>query len=334
VGAAAGSSPGAAVVPRSPGAFSMRLPVSRVLSVCLALLVAGLASSVGAAPTPVKIEVPILRAIQLNMMPKEGAEGEDDVYVLVNGVAKGQEFQKRLPESGTTKVAPKKPMFSDKPAVLWEGELNDGEFAYVTVVVMQGEGRDAAKVKEFQGKLADAAKKVSERSKKTINSDESDKIVEGTVKAQREVISKVKETFSRDKKTDHYGGLFNVLVWNNGGKITKRLDPVGLTFGEHFGIDAKIYTKLKYTRPNVLEKDKAGDFNEVQLPPVDDDKPEVVRVKMLETEYVKQGDQALRKVTDYLADVRITAGGKVLEWELGGEQTGPGTLHTYWEYAE
>jgi hypothetical protein len=143
----------------------------------------------------------------------------------------------------------------------------------------------------------------------------------------------VKDTFSRDKKTDHYGGLFSVLVWNNNGKITKRLDPVGLTFGEHFGIDAKVYTKLKYTRPNVLDKE-GNDWNEVQFPPVDDDKPEVVRVKMLENEYVQQGDQKLRKTTDYLVDVRVTAAGKPLEWELGGEQTGPGTLHTYWEYAE
>jgi len=314
----------------------MRLPVSHVLCVCVALLVAGLASAVGAAPVPVKVEMPILRAIQLNVMPREGAaDAADDVYILVNGVAKGQEFQKRLPESGTMKVAPKKPAFSkDKPGVLWEGELNDGEFAYLTVVVMQGEGKDAAKLKEFQGKLADAEKKAPERSKKTLTTGDSDKLVEGTLKAQREVITHVKDTFARDKKTDHYGGLFNVLVWNNGGKITKRLDPVGLTFGEHYGIDAKIYTKLKYTRPNVLDKDDAGDFNEVQFPPVDDDKPQVVRVKMLETEYVQQGDQKLRKVTDYLADVRVTAGGKVLNWELGGEQTGPGTLHTYWEYAE
>ena len=309
----------------------MRLSPSRVLSVCVALLVAGLASAVGAAPTAVKIEIPIVRAIQPNTM---NTEGEDDLYVVASGVAKGQEFTRRLPDQGTIKIAPKKPAFTDKPGVVWEGELADGEFAYVTVVLMQGEGKDAAKLKEFQGKLDAAAKKVAERSKKTITSDDSDKIVEQTLKAQQEVISKVKDTFSRDRKTDHYGGLFNLLVWNNNGKMVKRLDPVGLTFGEHYGIDAKIYSKLKYTRPNVLDKDKGGDWNEVQFQPIDDDKPEVVRVKMLETEYVQQGEQKLRKVTDYLVDVRVTAGGKVLEWELGEEKTGPGTLHTYWDWAE
>ena len=313
----------------------MRFSASRVLPVCVALLVAGLAPAADAAPTAVKIEIPIIRAIQLNSMPKGGAEGEDDLYLVVTGVAKGQELTKRLPDQGTIKIAPKKPAFSaDKPAVLWEGELNDGEFAYVTVLLMNGEGKDAAKLKEFQGKLDAAAKKVAERSKKTITTEDSDKIVEQTLKAQQEVVTKVKDTFSREKKTDHYGGLFNVLVWNNGGKIVKRLDPVGLTFGEHYGIDAKVYTKLKYTRPNVLDKDDAGDWNEVQFPPIDDDKPEVVRVKMLENEYVQDGEQKLRKTTDYLVDVRVTAAGKPLEWELGGEQTGPGTLHTYWEYAE
>ena len=33
----------------------------------------------------------------------------------------------------------------------------------------------------------------------------------------------VKETFAREKKTDHYGGLFNILLWNNNGKLVKRL---------------------------------------------------------------------------------------------------------------
>ena len=315
----------------------MRLPLSRVLGLCTAMVLSGVASAVRAAPVPVKIEIPIVRAIQLNVMTKEGEEekAQDDVYLFVSGVAKGQEVNKRLPEQGTLKVSPKQPAFSaEKPGALWEGQLDDGEFAYLTVVLMHGTGSDAAKLKEFQGKLAEAAKKAEARTKKTISSDEFDKIVESTLEAQREVIGKVKDTFSREKKTDHYGGLFNVMVWNNGGKITKRLDPVGLTFGEHFGIDAKIYTKLKYTRSNVLEKDKAGDWNEVQFQPVDDDKPEVIRVKMLENEFVKEGDQSLRKTTDYLLDVRVTAGGKVLEWEKGGEQTGPGALHTYWDYAE
>ena len=313
----------------------MRSSVSRLLSVCLALVVAGLAEAALAAPIPVKVEIPIVRAIKPYAMAKEGdAETADQAYLFVSGVAKGQEFQKRLPEQGTVKVAPKSPAFTDKPAVVWDGQLDAGEFAYITVVLMHGEAKDAAKLKEFQGKLDAAAKKAAERSKKTITSEEGDKLIEGTLAAQQEVITNVKETFSRDKNTDHFGGLFNLFVMNNGGKIYKRLDPVGLTFGEHAGIDPKIYTKLKYTLPNVLEKDKGGDWNEVQLPPVDDEEPNVVRVKMLETEYVKQGEQNIRKVTDYLLDVRVLADGKPLEWELGGENTGISTVHTWWDYAE
>jgi hypothetical protein len=313
----------------------MRPAAFRVLLPALALVAAAFAPAVRAAPVPVKIDLPALRPIQLNNMDPDG---EDDVYLVVSGVAKGEEINKRLPETGTMKVAPKKPAFTpEQPGVLWEGQLDDGEFAYVTVVLMQGEGKDEAKLKEFTGKLDAAAKKVEARSKKKIegSSEDADKLVEQTLAGQREVVTHVKDTFAREKKTDHFGGLFNVLVWNNGGKITKRLDPVGLTFGEHHGIDAKIYTKLKYTRPNVLEKDEAGDWNEVQFAPVDDEDAVVVRVKMLETEYVKGDNDAMtRKVTDYLTDVRVQADGKPLEWELGGEQTGPGTLHTYWEYAE
>lgn len=302
----------------------------------VALLALALCPAAWAAPAQVKIDIPALRAIQLNVLAKDGQQAEDDVYLVAGGVAKGQEFTKRFPETGTLKAAPKKmPIEPAKPAVLWEGELAEGEFAYVTVVLMQGQGRDEAKFKEFQSRLADAAKNAAgeQRAKKTLTTEDSDKLVEQTVKAQREIITKVKDTFSRDKNTDHYGGLFNILVWNNGGRITKRLDPVGLTFGEHYGNDPKIYTKLKYTRPNVLEKDKGGDWNEVQFAPVDEDNPTVVRVKMLETEYIK-GEQVTRKVTDYLADVEVVVAGKPLKWELGGEQTGPGTLHTYWEYAE
>jgi hypothetical protein len=279
----------------------------------------------------VKIDLPTIRPIQLYNM---NADGEDDLYVVVSGVAKGQPVDKRLPESGATKVSPKKPAFTpDKPGLLWEGELNDGEFAYLTVVLMQGEGKDQAKFKEFAGKLAEAAGKISERAKKTLTSDDSDKLVEGTVKAQRDVVTKVKDTFSRDKKTDHYGGLFNVLVWNNGGKITKRLDPVGLTFGEHYGTDEKIYTKLKYTRPNVLVQE-GGEWSQVQLEPLSEDQ-KTIRVKMLETELIKKGGgEPVRNVTDYVAEVQVTAAGKPTQWEVDGEQVGPGALHTYWEWAK
>ena len=309
----------------------MRSLVSRVLPVFTALLL-GFAAQ--AAPTPVKIEIPIVRAIQTYNLGQNGQPAEDEIYLAVDGVAAGQEFHKHFPEQGTIKTAPKNPAFDGKPATVWEGSLNDGEFAYVTVLLMQGTGKDQAKLKEFEGKLDAAAKSVAERSKKTATTEETDKIVEQTVRAQQAVVAKVKDTFSREKNTDHFGGLFNLLVWNNGGKITKRLDPVGLTFGEHYGVDAKIYTKLKYTRANVMEKAPGSGWNEVQFPPIDEDKPEVVRVKMLENEYVKQGNQSIKKTTDYLVDVKVTAGGKVQTWELGDEQTGPGTLHTYWNYAQ
>ena len=84
----------------------------------------------------------------------------------------------------------------------------------------------------------------------------------------------------------------------------------------------------------MLEKAKDGGWNEVQFNPIDDDKPEVVRVKMLENEYVKQGDQSIKKTIDYLADVKVTAGGKVQTWELGEEQHGETALQTYWDYAQ
>ena len=155
------------------------------------------------------------------------------------------------------------------------------------------------------------------------------------VKAQQELITKVKDTFSREKKTDHYGGLFNVLVRNDNGKIVKRLDPVGLTFGEHYGTDAKIYTKLKFTRTNVFEQDPDNqEWYETQYGPLNDEE-DAVRVKMLETEYIKtaEGD-ANKKVTDYLADIKVYQGDKALKWATGGEHPGPGTLHNWWEFAE
>ena len=311
----------------------MRPAAFRVLVPVLALFAAALAPAVRAAPIPVKVDLPTTRVIQPNTMAENA---DDDIYYIVSGVAKGKDVAARIPESGTIKIAPKKPAFTpEKPGVVWDGQLDDGEFAYLTVTLYQGEGKDAGPVKAFQAQLDEAAKKVAERSKAKITSDESDKLIEDTLKAQREVVTKVKDTLSREKKTDHFGGLFNLFVWNNGGKITKRLDPVGLTFGEHVGIDAKIYTKLKYTRSNVLEKTQDGDWNEVQFAAVDEDSPIVVRVKMLETEYIKgENDAMVRKVTDYLTDVRVTADGKPLEWELGGEEKGITTLQTYYMYAE
>ena len=307
----------------------MTVGMPRLFLAALALVTTGLASVAAAAPIPVKVDVTAIRPIQQYTM-KEGSE--DDVYVVVSGVANGQAVNKRLPDTGTMKGSPKKPPVTPKtPRTVWEGKLDEGEFAFLQVLLMHGEGKDQAKLKGFQDKLAAAVK--GGQGKKTLTSEEFDTLLSDAVKGQQEVVTKVKETFAREKNTDHYGGLFNIMVWNSGGKITKRLDPVGLTFGEHYGNDAKIYTKLKKTRSNVLVQDDGGDWNEVQLAPVSDEE-DMVRVKMLETEYIKGGDNLVKKTTDYLVDVRVTAEGKPLTWELGGENTGPGTLHTYWEYAE
>ena len=309
----------------------MNLARTRVpsLAACLAALVA-LASGASAAPIPVKVELSALRAIQVNNTEK----ADDNVFVLVQGAAKGADVNKRVPESGALKANPKKQAVSDKePVTLWEGQLDNGEFAYLTVAVFQGEGKDQAALKAFQDKIAAAAAGKVDKSKKTVDNPKGTGAA--VAKAQAEVVKNVKDTFSREKKTDHYGGLFNVLVWNDNGKISKRLDPVGLTFGEHYGIDPKIYTKLKFTRNNVFEQDPDNkDWFETQYGPLNDDE-DAVRVKMLETEYMKlpNGD-VNKKVTDYLADVKVYSGDKALKWATAGEHPGPGTLHTWWEYAE
>jgi hypothetical protein len=303
---------------------------------CLAFASAVLALAVvaplaQAAPVKAKVELSDLRAIQLNTMQENG---DDAVLVLVNGVARGQDVQKRVPDQGTLPSNRKKPPITDKqPVTLWAGELGDKEFALLTVALFQGEGKDQAKLKAFQDQLAAAAKPA--RAKKTLSSaDDAKAVAADTLKAEQALIKGIKDVFSRDKKTDHYGGLFNVLVWNNNGKLTKRLDPVGLTFGEHYGIDPKIYTKIKHTRTNVMELDPAnGDWFETQYGPLNDDE-DGVHVKMLETEYVKSGDDVNKKVTDYLATIKVYAADKALKWSTGGEHPGPGTLHIYWDFAE
>lgn len=314
----------------------MKLAMPRVFVSLLAVAFASLVSDARGAAVPVKVELSALRAIQVNTMEKtaDGKFGDDDVYVIAIGTAKGEDVQKRVPESGTLKANPKKQAISDKePAALWEGSLDDGEFAFLTVVVFQGQGADEAKLKAFQEQLSAAGKE--ERSKKTITGDDAKALSANTLKAQQEIIKNIKNTFSRENKTDHFGGLFNVLVWNNNGQIAKRLDPVGLTFGEHDGTDPKIYTKLKLTRNNVFEQDpENNEWYETAYRPLNDDE-DAVRVKMLETEYIKTGDDDLtKKVTDYLADVKVYAGGEAQKWTLGEQRTGKSDIHHFWELAE
>ena len=302
----------------------------RRLTGLVAALFGLVAGSALAAPIPVKVDLTSLRCIgNYEALAKD----DDQVYLTVAGVAKGADVAKRVPESGTIPANDKKPPVTDKqPVTLWEGELADGEFALLSVALYQGKGDDAAKA--FDKQIADATKGVAERSKKTLTAAEGKALAANTVKAQQGVVQKVKDSLSRDKKTDHFGGLFNVLVWNDGGKLVKRLDPVGLTFGEHFGTDEKIYSKIKYTRNNVKVPDEEGQWFPQVFPPVSEDKL-TARVKMLETEYFKnEAGRRTRNVTDYLADIQVSAGGKPQEWKLGGEHIGPSQTHLWWEWAE
>ena len=173
-----------------------------------------------------------------------------------------------------------------------------------------------------------------------LTADEMKSLATATVKAQQGVVTAVKETLSRDKGTDHFNGLFNVLLFNDKGKLVKRVDPVGLTFGEHFGENEKIYTKIKHTRNNVSVKDADGQYYPQSLPPISDDKL-TIRVKMLETEFFKRPDgRRMKNVTDYLADLQVLSGGKPVEWKLAGENIGKPpeeiwpTLRMWWDWAE
>lgn len=296
-----------------------------------------------AATTPVTIDLTGIHAIQKYALDDKA---DDHAYAVVDGIAAGAEFEQRFPEgTATWETGPKKSVLSEKaPDVLWKGDLKDGEFAFVTVTLFQGEEKDPGAIKGFLDQIIAAEKKAPDYSKKTITADEfkalTGVIVKGNfvpgalIKNEQAVVSKVKDTFSREKKTDHYGGLFNIIVWNDGTSIRKRVVPVGLTFGEQYGNDVKIYTKLKYTRNNVFLKDDSGEWSTDQLAPLSDDE-KTIRVKMLETEMIKGADgNPVRKTTDYLADLQVKAGGQTVKWKLGAEVTGVDDIHTYWEYAD
>jgi hypothetical protein len=296
----------------------------------LVTAIAGLCA-LPATAVPVSVDLSNLRAIQTYPIDKS----EDQAYLLVTGIANGKEFSDHLPKDKTWTMAAKKPVGTIKePVTLWKGDLADGEFALVTVTLMQGKGADEAKIKEFLDKKSAAEKKVAERAKPKLTQTEFDTLHDETLKVQQALIKDIKKVFSREMNTDHFGGLFNVAIWNNGGKIVKRVDPAGLTFGEHFGIDPKIYTKIKNTRANVMMKDEAtGEWSEGQVTPLNDDQ-DALRVKMLETELIKTGGEAKKNTTDYLAEIQVKADGKALKWELNGIQSGPTDLHTYWDFAE
>jgi hypothetical protein len=299
------------------------------ISCALACLVASAGLS-HAAGIPAEVDLTSLRCIQLSSLD---SKADDQCYFLVTGIAVGKDINTRLPADKTFTAAPKKVPFTDKaPLVAWKGDLDAGEFALVTVTLMQGDGTDTDKVKQYLDKLTAADKLTAEWSNKALTKADVPKFCTGLIKNQQAVVTKIKEIFPRDPKNDHFGGQFNVLVWNNDGKISKRLDPIGLTFGEHFGIDLKIYSKLKATRVNALVQDDTGQWTQQQLLPLDDAET-TIRVKSLETEL--QPDKVTKHVTDYLTEVQVKdSTGKPLGWTLQGENTGYDVVHTYNDYAD
>jgi len=301
-------------------------------TLCLVVL-AFFSAFANAQGLPLSIDLTSIRAIQTyNVNPN----ATDDTYVLVTGVANGKECQDRVPKDKTLEAGEKHPAVTDKePINLWKGQLDKGEFALFTVTLMQGKGQDQALIKKFVDELTHADQKVVERSKKTLTKADFDNLAKDALNADRGVIKNIKQTFSREKNTDHYSGQFTVILWNDNGKLTKRLDPVGLTFGEHYGNDIKIYSKLKNTRNNVLVQDN-GQWAMQQMEPLNDDQ-NAVRVKMLETEYIKQPQgNPVRHVTDYLVEIQIKNNGKPETWELPDLAQVPGIdqIHAYWNWAQ
>lgn len=289
-------------------------------------------ASLAASPlwaVPVSVDLTNLRAIQTYSSVEKA---KDDAFLLVDGVAAGKELSEQVPSGKTWQVAPKEPVASAKePVTLWKGDLNEGDYAVITVTLVQGKKVDDKGVKEY----LDDMKKVDKKAEggKLAAPADLDKLAAKVVKAEQKLAKDAKKTISHDPNVNHYGGLFNVIVWNNGGKVVKRLDPVGLTFGEHYGVDPKVYSKLKLTRGNVMVKDDgSGDWAEQQMTPLNDDS-NAVRVKMLETEAIK-GKTPPKHTTDYLAEIQVKADGKVLTWELGGDHPGPTEIHEYWDFAK
>ncbi|MDB5293508.1 MAG: hypothetical protein JWL69_4749 [Phycisphaerales bacterium] len=314
----------------------MKFGIKSVLA-SLTLAIGGAALPAHAAGVPVTVDITSLRAIQKYTLDEKA---DDQAYILVTGISGDKPLDARFPETGKTwEAAPKKPAVTEKePVTVWKGALDDGEFALVTVSLFQGTGKDETLTKKYAEQIAAAEKSAPGFDKKKLAAADVKPLAQAVVKNEQAVITKIKDTFSRQKNTDHFGGLFNVLVWNEGGKIKKRVDPVGLTFGEHFGNDEKVYTKIKFTRNNVFVQDDKGVWGAERMEPLSDDE-KTLRVKMLENELIKKpGSNPTPKTTDYLAGVQVTADGKALKWKLppegpDGQVVGVDDIHTYWNYA-
>ena len=302
--------------------------------VAFCVLAAGAVRAAEAAPVPVSVNCTSIRAIQTYAT---GQNATDTAYLLVTGVANGKPMEQHLPPTGAWPAAVKQPAVTeDKPVQLWKGDLDDGQFVVLTVTLMQGQGADQARNQQFLQKLNEADRQVAVWNQpKLASADDLKKLAEAVLKADQSVIKDVKKLYSREMNADHYGGQFTLIVWNDGGKLVKRLDPIGLTFGEHYGNDIKIYSKLKLTRNNVLVKSNKGQWEEQQIEPTNDDQT-VIRVKELETEYIKQATgNPVRHVTDYLVELQVLGGdNKPLKWNLEDDQTGVDAIHEYWNFAD
>src|SRR5690242_12124482 len=109
-----------------------------------------------AAAVPVEVDCSSLVAIQTYNL---GENAADQAYLMVNGTADGKSTTSRFPQTGTWPAAPKQqPVDSKKPVALWKGQLDDGHYAVVTVILMQGEGKDDAKTKDLLSQLNAAEK--------------------------------------------------------------------------------------------------------------------------------------------------------------------------------
>src|ERR671912_550129 len=92
-------------------------PVAGVLA-ALALLAAVSTPAAKAAPVPVEVNLTGLHAIQTYALDEKE---DDQVYMLVSGVAGGKDVTARLPKDGTLPANVKKPpVTKKKPESLWK----------------------------------------------------------------------------------------------------------------------------------------------------------------------------------------------------------------------
>jgi hypothetical protein len=301
------------------------------LSLIACLLVGVVSSTVWAGPVDTTIDLGALHCIRTRV-PNDDDTKTDQIYIHVTGVAQGKAISALLPKGKTAGVSPKV-MGADakNPMVIWKGSLAEGEFVALTLTLFQAKDankRNADQLKAYVAKQTAAFKSVAALAKKTGDEKTLKAARSALNKANRKIVAGIKQLFPAGKG-DRFGGLVDVIVINEGGKLKKFATPVGLTTGDDFGIRDKVYSKIKYTRENVMIKDENGQWYEVQMDPVAPDTEDMVYIKMLETE--SKGDQ--RNVTDYLLGLRVQTAGKNLSWILDGEHPGPTIIHDYWDWA-